>query len=109
MPAAGDALIGEAELHGWAVGALTAAGARERDAGQIARCLVDVDLRGVKSHGTRQLQKYTHELAGGEINPAPTIRTLKETPSSVRLDKSSQKTGVFGGGGGEGGGGDGGG
>ena len=40
----------------------------------------------MKSHGTRQLQKYVRELAGSEINPAPTIRTLKETPSSVRLD-----------------------
>jgi LDH2 family malate/lactate/ureidoglycolate dehydrogenase len=52
--------IGEAELCAWATGVLVAAGARAADAAQIARCLVDVDLRGVKSHGTRQLRGYTY-------------------------------------------------
>ena len=81
-----DTAIGEAELCAWAAGALVAAGTREADAAQIARCLVDVDLRGVKSHGTRQLPGYIQLLLAGEINPAPEIRTLRESDSSIRLD-----------------------
>ena len=78
--------IGEAELCAWAAGALVAAGTREADAAQIARCLVDVDLRGVKSHGTRQLPGYIQLLLANGINPVPEIRTLRESDSSIRLD-----------------------
>ena len=39
------------------------------DAALVARYLVDVDLRGVVSHGTRQLQRYVAEFCEGRINP----------------------------------------
>lgn len=65
--------IAEAELLEWATVALLAAGAEQPSASHVARCLVDVDLRGVKSHGTRLLQRYVREFEDGAINPAPTV------------------------------------
>lgn len=78
--------IREHDLFAWSVEALAAAGARADDAATIARCLVDVDLRGVRSHGTRQLQRYVGEFRDGAINPAPQICVLRETPVHMRLD-----------------------
>jgi len=73
-------------LRVWATQALTAAGACPEDAAQIAGYLVDVDLRGVKSHGTRQLRRYVPEFRDGHINPAPSRRIVKETDNSIRYD-----------------------
>ena len=42
----------------------------EQDAAHIARCLVDVDLRGIRSH-TRLVRRYAAELRREQINPAP--------------------------------------
>ena len=78
--------ITETALHTWATRVLTSAGVGAEDAAHIARCLVDVDLRGIKTHGTRQLKRYVGEFKDGKINPAPKIRTLRETDNSLRLD-----------------------
>ena len=56
------------------------------DASRIADCLVQVDLRGVVSHGTRQLQRYVKEFKAGQINPQPKIRLVQETPVSAVFD-----------------------
>ena len=58
----------------------------DADAWRIAECLVQVDLRGVFSHGTRQIQKYTAEYRAGKLNPRPTIRVISEAPSTAVLD-----------------------
>ena len=78
--------IAEADLSAWATQALTAVGVPDADAAHIARCLVDVDLRGVKSHGTRQLRRYVGEFRDGRVNPTPQIRTLREGGNIIRLD-----------------------
>jgi LDH2 family malate/lactate/ureidoglycolate dehydrogenase len=78
--------ISELDLHAWATQVLIHVGVRAEDAAYIARCLVDVDLRGVKSHGTRQLKRYVREFKDGQINPEPQIRTLRESDNAVRLD-----------------------
>ena len=78
--------ITETALHTWATKVLNSAGVGAEDAAHIARCLVDVDLRGIKTHGTRQLKRYVGEFMDGKINPAPKIRTLRETDNSLRLD-----------------------
>ena len=51
------------------------------DAALIARYLVDVDLRGVVSHGTRQLQRYVPEFREGCINSRPEIARIMDAPS----------------------------
>ena len=48
--------------------------------------LVGNDLRGVHSHGTRQLAHYADELRGGRLNPAPEPRVTRETPVSLVVD-----------------------
>jgi LDH2 family malate/lactate/ureidoglycolate dehydrogenase len=58
-------------------------GLPEDDACLVAKCLTHVDLRGVFSHGTRQLQRYVHQYQEGELNPRPEIRILQETPVSA--------------------------
>ena len=72
-------------LHTWATRALTLAGARAIDAEQIARYLVDVDIRGIVTHGTRQIPRYVGEFVNGQINPEPTQKILQETDNSVRV------------------------
>ena len=56
------------------------------DAALIARYLVDVDLRGVVSHGTRQLQRYVAEFREGRINPRPEIAQVMDAPSMAIFD-----------------------
>ncbi|MYK41377.1 MAG: Ldh family oxidoreductase [Gemmatimonadetes bacterium] len=50
------------------------------DAALVARYLVDVDLRGVVSHGTRQLRRYVASFARGVL-----IRDLKLPKSWMPL------------------------
>jgi len=58
----------------------------DADAALIARYLVGVDLRGVSSHGTRQLRRYVAEFRDGLVNTRPDIQVVNETPVSVVLD-----------------------
>ncbi len=73
-------------LHSWATTALIATGVHPPDAELIARYLVDVDLRGVKSHGTRLLRRYVNEYREGLINPKPEIRQVKNAGVIVQYD-----------------------
>ena len=73
-------------LHSWSTEVLAALGVPDNDATHIARCLIDVDLRGVRSHGTRQLRRYVKEFRNGLVNTTPVIRVLRETDHSLRLD-----------------------
>lgn len=72
-------------LRQWSAQVLATVGLNPTDASHIARCLVDVDLRGIRSHGTRQLQRYVREFRDGHINPSPVIELLHETSGSVRF------------------------
>jgi LDH2 family malate/lactate/ureidoglycolate dehydrogenase len=73
-------------LHAWSTQALATVGVPNEDAAHIARCLVDVDLRGVRTHGTRQLRRYVNEFRDGKVNPTPSSRLLRETDNSLRFD-----------------------
>ena len=56
------------------------------DAALIVRYLVEVDLRGVVSHGTRQLQRYVAEFREERINPQPEIAQIMDAPSMAIFD-----------------------
>jgi L-2-hydroxycarboxylate dehydrogenase (NAD+) len=73
-------------LHAFAAQALAAVGLPAGDAAHIAQCLVDVDLRGVRTHGTRQLRRYVNEFRDGQVNTTPCSRLLRETDNSLRFD-----------------------
>jgi LDH2 family malate/lactate/ureidoglycolate dehydrogenase len=52
----------------------------------LARLLIENDLRGVLSHGSRQILRYTREIRSGRINPTPAVRIVHETPNSLTMD-----------------------
>lgn len=58
----------------------------EADAGRIADCLVQVDLRGVFTHGTRRLATYVHQYEKGRLNRRPHIEFVREEAAAVVVD-----------------------
>jgi len=74
------------ELLDWTTRVFTHLDVPDKEAAHIARCLVDVDLRGIVSHGTRQLRRYVPEFQKGVINTHPEIKILSGTEVSIRLD-----------------------
>jgi len=58
----------------------------DADAQLIADCLVQVDLRGVFSHGTRQIRRYVSEYLMRRLNPQAKISIVREAPSTAILD-----------------------
>ena len=62
------------------------AGVREAQAALLADLLVGNDLRGVFSHGSRQVATYVRHLRDGRLNPRPTVRTLDESAATLLLD-----------------------
>ena len=72
-----------AQLLALAQGCLKAAGMRADHAEQLAQLLTNGDLRGVRSHGTRQLHGYCPMLRDKQVNPKPELRLVKETDTAV--------------------------
>jgi LDH2 family malate/lactate/ureidoglycolate dehydrogenase len=52
----------------------------------ISRLLVNSDLRGIRSHGTRAMNEYCHAFEQGHHNSAPDVKVIHETPTSVVVD-----------------------
>lgn len=69
-----------------AAACFAAAGMPSDHAGTVARLLVNSDLRGVRSHGTRQVNGYCRQLGEGILNPQPVIRVVRETAAVVAVD-----------------------
>jgi LDH2 family malate/lactate/ureidoglycolate dehydrogenase len=63
-----------------------AAGLPPDRADLLAGLLTANDLRGVVSHGTRQLATYARLLRDGKLNAQPEMTTVKETPTSLLVD-----------------------
>jgi L-2-hydroxycarboxylate dehydrogenase (NAD+) len=63
-----------------------AAGLPPSRADLLAELLTANDLRGVVSHGTRQLATYARLLRDGELNSQPAVTTVRETPTSLLVD-----------------------
>ena len=78
--------IAEKDLLAFATASLQHAGMPGNQASLLARCLVNSDLRGVRSRGTRTLGGYCGALKGGVVNTDPEIRVLKETDVAIQID-----------------------
>ena len=52
----------------------------------IARLLVNSDLRGVRSHGSRNLNGYARGLQNGALNPRPQIRPVHQIAAATVFD-----------------------
>jgi LDH2 family malate/lactate/ureidoglycolate dehydrogenase len=73
-------------LRAFGAQCLERAGMLTDHAEQLARLLVDSDLRGVRSHGTRTLPGYCRSIGNGSVNPRPEFRVLKETDVAIHID-----------------------
>ncbi len=61
-------------------------GVPEADAATAAEVLAASDLRGIDSHGVARLWCYHDMLRAGRINPRPTPRIVRESPSTATVD-----------------------
>ena len=78
--------VQEDRLLEFATACFEKAGLTHDHAALISRLLVNSDLRGVRSHGTRTVNGYCSSFEGGSHNPHPNIQILHETPTAVVLD-----------------------
>src|SRR4051794_26634961 len=66
--------------------AARSAGIPDDHATLLSQLLIDCDLRGVLSHGSRQMVRYAREIRCGGVNPRPNVRAVQETPTSLLMD-----------------------
>jgi LDH2 family malate/lactate/ureidoglycolate dehydrogenase len=66
--------------------ALHASGLASELAETLAGLLVDNDLRGVHSHGTRLAASYASDIVDGRLNGRPDVSVSRETPISLVVD-----------------------
>jgi LDH2 family malate/lactate/ureidoglycolate dehydrogenase len=78
--------VQEARLLEFAIACFEKAGLEHDHAADISRLLVNSDLRGVRSHGTRTVNHYCKAFEDGLMNPQPQIRQVHETPTAVVID-----------------------
>ena len=62
------------------------AGVPPDDAGLITKLLIDTDLRGVLSHGTRTVNGYIRGFLEGRLNTKPQIRVLSDELTTAVVD-----------------------
>jgi LDH2 family malate/lactate/ureidoglycolate dehydrogenase len=74
------------QLRGLSAALLRQAGMSDSDAVLITDLLIDTDLRGVLSHGTRTLAGYIRALRTGRLNPSPQVRVVREEPATAVVD-----------------------
>jgi LDH2 family malate/lactate/ureidoglycolate dehydrogenase len=78
--------VQEDRLLAFSTACFEKAGLTHDHAALISRLLVNSDLRGVRSHGTRTVNGYCGSFENGSHNPRPDIRLIHETPTAVVLD-----------------------
>jgi LDH2 family malate/lactate/ureidoglycolate dehydrogenase len=61
-------------------------GVPEADAAAIASLLIDTDLRGVLSHGTRLVPTYARAFLDGQLNATPRVRVIRDDPVTAVVD-----------------------
>src|SRR5918997_961632 len=75
--------VQEAALLEFATTCFERSGLDHDHAALISRLLVNSDLRGVRSHGTRIVNHYCLMFDEGRLNPRPEVRLVHETPTAV--------------------------
>lgn len=73
-------------LRAYTLMLLRQAGLASVHASLLAKLLVDSDLRGVYSHGTRQVHNYVGLLHSGSLNHRARVRVVAETNATAVLD-----------------------
>lgn len=78
--------VSEERLLAFASACFERVGMETEHAALVSRLLVNSDLRGVRSHGTRAVNGYCRSLSEGKLNPRPAVRRIHETPTAVVYD-----------------------
>lgn len=65
---------------------LVAKGMYEAEAQIGAARMLEADLRGIHSHGSRSIWRYLEAMDRGEIDPRARVLTARETPAMAVLD-----------------------
>jgi LDH2 family malate/lactate/ureidoglycolate dehydrogenase len=78
--------VDENRLLHFAVTCFEKVGLSHEHAAIISRLLVNSDLRGVRSHGSRTVNGYTQSFTEGKLNPQPKIEIVHETPTAVVIE-----------------------
>lgn len=82
-----DAIRVPAErLRAFTAAVLEASGMDADRAALLAGLLASNDLRGVFSHGTRQVATYARDMRAGRLNPRPEVRLVDEGPATFAVD-----------------------
>ena len=79
-------LIQEESLLSFAISCFERVGLEAEHAAIVSRLLVNNDLRGVRSHGSRTVDMYCEGFERGAANPRPEVKVLHETPTATVLD-----------------------
>ncbi|HEX5415883.1 MAG TPA: Ldh family oxidoreductase [Chloroflexota bacterium] len=86
MPGVSQVVVAPDDLTAFVADLFASSGLSRGDAMLTAATLVEADLRGVTSHGSRLVPGYLRRLRDGGINRDPVIRVLREGPAYVHLD-----------------------
>jgi LDH2 family malate/lactate/ureidoglycolate dehydrogenase len=78
--------VSHEDMRAFMMEAGRAAGLPLEKADLLAELLVANDLRGVFSHGTRQIATYARLMREGRLNPRPQVETVRETAVSLLVD-----------------------
>ncbi|HEX2033224.1 MAG TPA: Ldh family oxidoreductase [Chloroflexota bacterium] len=78
--------VDAARLERLVTGIFRHAGLREEHAAFMGQCLVDADLRGVHSHGTRWAPVYARGLRAGSLNPRAEPRLVHDRGATAIMD-----------------------
>jgi LDH2 family malate/lactate/ureidoglycolate dehydrogenase len=79
-------VVTEPQLLRFSQNCFESAGLRGDHAQLISRLLVNSDLRGVRSHGTRQVDGYCAAFEAGQLNPDPTVSVINDHGAVVAMD-----------------------
>jgi L-2-hydroxycarboxylate dehydrogenase (NAD+) len=78
--------VSPAALRALVLALAEGAGMDTEPATLLADLLVQNDLRGVFSHGSRQIATYARLMRDGQLNPRPRVAVLNDTPATLLLD-----------------------
>ena len=86
LPPESFVLVQEDRLLAFATNCFEKAGLESEHAELISRLLVNSDLRGVRTHGTRAANGYCKRFEARHINPRPNLRVVHETATATVID-----------------------
>lgn len=75
-----------ADIEHFLASAFVALDVPEDDARAVAHLMVKADLYGHETHGTFRLRQYANRLRDGGMNPAATVKIVKETDATAVVD-----------------------